>query len=481
LPFQSAVQLRAALQRKQLSATELLELYLRRVARYNPQLNAIIATDLDAARERARAADAAMARGEALGPLHGIPMTIKESFDVLGMPTTWGIPELKGNLPRQHALAVERLLGAGANIFGKTNVPIYLGDWQTFNEIYGTTNNPWDLARSPGGSSGGSVAALAAGLTGIETGSDIGASIRNPAHYCGVFGHKPTWGICPQRGHALPGVIAEADLNVIGPLARSAQDLELLLEVLAGADAIETRGWRLDLPRAEKRDYRELKVAVMLTDPNSEVDAEVQGRIQAVADFLARRGAAVSATARPQIDTTELARTYVLLLRAATSRRQTAAMFERNASIAQALRPDDQSYYALMIRGAVLSHRDWLHLNEARHRMRHRWDEFFRDYDLLLCPAAATAALAHDQAGERHERTVPVNGRRVPTTDQLFWAGIATAAYLPATVAPAGFTASGLPVGVQIIGAQYRDRQCIQLARLLERDFQPFVAPPGYD
>lgn len=481
LPFHSAVQLRAALQRRQISALELLELYLRRVERYNPQLNAIIATDYEAARARARAADLALARGDRLGALHGVPMTIKESFDVVGMPTTWGIPELKDNRPQRNALAVDRLLSAGANIFGKTNVPIYLGDWQTFNELYGVTNNPWDLTRSPGGSSGGSVAVLAAGLAGVETGSDIGASIRNPAHYCGVFGHKPTWGICPQRGHALPGVIAESDLNVVGPLARSADDLEIVLDVLAGADPIDARGWKLDLPRASKQDYRELKVAVMLTDPNSEVDAQVQQRIQAVADFLGARGATVSSTARPNIDTTELARTYVLLLRAATSRRQTAAMFERNVAIARGLRADDPSYYALMIRGAVLSHRDWLQLNETRHRMRHCWDEFFREYDLLLCPAAATAALPHDHAGERHERTIPVNGVRVPTTDQLLWAGIATAAYLPASVAPAGFTTAGLPVGVQIIGAQYRDRQCIQLARLLERDFQPFVAPRGYD
>src|SRR5579862_2530698 len=310
LPFQSATQLAEALRRKQLSATELLEHYLRRVERYNPALNAIIATDFDAARARARAADAALVRGEPVGPLQGVPMTIKESFDVVGMPTTWGIPELRNNRPPRHALAVERLLAAGANIFGKTNVPIHLGEWQTFNELYGVTNNPWDLTRSPGGSSGGAAVALAAGLAGVETGSDIGGSIRNPAHYCGVFGHKPTWGVCPQRGHALPGLIADPDLNVVGPMARSAQDLELLLDVLAGADEIEARAWKLDLPRAHKRDYRELKVAVMLTDAVAEVDLGVQERIQAVAEFLGQRGATVSDTARPKVDTTELARAY---------------------------------------------------------------------------------------------------------------------------------------------------------------------------
>ena len=209
LPFRSAGQLAAEIQRKTISSAELLELFLKRIDTYNPQLNAIIATTLPEARARARAADDALARGESWGPLHGVPMTIKESFDVVGMPTTWGVPDLKDNLPNRNATAVDRFLAAGAILFGKTNVPIYLADWQSFNEIYGTTNNPWDVALSPGGSSGGSAAALAAGLTGLEAGSDIGASIRNPAHYCGVYGHKPTWGICSPRGQAMPGTVAQ--------------------------------------------------------------------------------------------------------------------------------------------------------------------------------------------------------------------------------------------------------------------------------
>src|SRR3990172_5132955 len=228
LPFRSARQLASDLRRRKIGALELLELYLARVERYNPRLNAIIATDLDAARKRARAADRALARGEVWGPLHGVPMTIKESFDVVGMPTTWGLPELKDNYPPRNALAVD----------------LFLADWQSYNAIYGTTNNPWDLARVPGGSSGGSAAALAAGLTGLEAGSDIGASIRNPPHYCGVFGHKPTYGSAPPRGQALPGRVAAGDISVIGPLARSADDLALALGVMAGAGAIDGAGWR---------------------------------------------------------------------------------------------------------------------------------------------------------------------------------------------------------------------------------------------
>jgi amidase len=478
--FRSAKQLASDIRRRKIGCLEALDLFLARVDRFNPQLNAIVASDTEAARRRARQADAALRKGKVWGPLHGVPMTVKESYDVAGMPTTWGLSELKDNVPSRHALAVDRLLGAGVVLFGKTNVPSWLADWQSFNPVYGTTNNPWDLSRVPGGSSGGSAAALAAGLTGFEAGSDIGASIRNPAHYCGVYGHKPTFGIVPPRGQALPGRVAQGDISVIGPMGRSADDLALGLSVMAGADEIDGAGWRLELPAPRRKKLRDFKVAVMLTDPVSEVDGDVQARLQALADFLARQKAKVSDTARPAIDTAEAQRLYIFLLRAATAGRQTPEQFARNAEIARGLRPDDESYYARMTRANVASHRDWLGANEARHQMRWRWAEFFRDYDLLLCPPAATAAFPHDQEGERHERTVTVNGRRVPTTDQLFWAGYPGMAFLPSTVAPAGFSPAGLPIGVQIIGPQYGDRTCIELARLLEREFQGFVPPPGY-
>jgi amidase len=478
--FRSAKQLASDIRRRKIGCLETLDLFLARVDRFNPQLNAIVASDVAAARRRARQADAALRKGKVWGPLHGVPMTVKESYDVVGMPTTWGLSELKDNMPPRNALAVDRLLGAGAVLFGKTNVPSWLADWQSFNPVYGTTNNPWDLSRVPGGSSGGSAAALAAGLTGLEAGSDIGASIRNPAHYCGVYGHKPTYGIVPPRGQALPGRVAPGDISVIGPLGRSADDLALGLSVMAGADEIDGAGWRLELPASRRKALRDFKVAVMLTDPVSEVDAEVQARLQALADFLAKKKAKVSDTARPDIETAEAQRLYVLLLRAATAGRQTPEQFRQNIELARNLRPEDESYYAQMMRANVASHRDWLGANEARHKMRWRWAEFFRDYDLLLCPAAATAAFPHDHEGERHERTILVNGRRVPTTDQLFWAGYPGVAYLPSTVAPAGFSRAGLPIGVQIVGPQYGDRTCIELARLLEREFQGFVPPPGY-
>ncbi|QQS11880.1 MAG: amidase [Rhodospirillales bacterium] len=480
LPFRTAKQLAAAIRARKVGCLELLDLYLARIERHNPGLNAVIVLDVAGARRRARAADRALAKGEVWGPLHGVPMTIKESYDVAGMPTTWGDPALRDNIAKRDALSVTRLKAAGVTLFGKTNVPLMLADWQSYNAIYGTTNNPWDLARSPGGSSGGSAAALAAGLTGIEAGSDIGASIRNPAHYCGVYGHKPTWGVVSPRGHALPGRVAQGDISVIGPLARGADDLEIALDAMAGPDDVDGAGWVLRLPKPAKRTLREFRVAIMYDDPNSAVDSEVKTLLHRLAAFLGRAKVKLSDKARPDIDTSELHALYVKLLRSATSGRQSDAAFVAAQEQARRLAPGDESYYARMTRANVLSHRDWLAANERRHQLRLEFAEFFRDYDLLLCPVAASAAFPHDQAGERHDRTIEVDGRRVPTTDQLFWAGLNGVVSLPGTVAPIGLTPSGLPVGVQIIGPQYADRTCIHFARLLEREYHAFEPPPAY-
>jgi amidase len=480
VPFRTARQLAAAIKSKKIGCLELLDLYLSRVEKYDGALNAIVVRDFDRARTRARAADRALSRRQVWGPLHGVPMTIKESYDVVGLPTTWGVPQYKDRIATTNALAVDRLLGAGVVLFGKTNVPLYLGDWQSFNAIYGTTNNPWDVTRAPGGSSGGSAAALAAGLTALEAGSDIGSSIRNPAHFCGVYGHKPTWGIIPRAGQALPWQTAPVDIDVVGPLARSTDDLALALSVMAGPEAIEAAGWQLRLRPPTKKRLRDFRVALMFDAPGFPVDRDVTDRLQALGEFLGRQNVKVDARARPTIDTGEAWDVYVRLLRSATSDRQSDADFETNAGIARGLAADDRSYYARAIRATVLSHRDWLATNEARHRMRRAWAEFFTKYDLLLCPVAGTAAFPHDHKGERHERTLVVNGKRVPVTDHLFWAGYTGASYLPSTAAPCGFTPTGLPVGVQIVGPQYGDLTCLAFSGLLEREFQGFVPPPGY-
>lgn len=480
LAFASATTLTHSLRSRKVSARELLELYWSRVEQHNPALNAIIWTDIESARRAADEADKRLDAGKPLGLLDGLPMTVKESFQLAGSPTTFGDPAHRNNVTDTDADAVARVKAQGAIVFGKTNVPLMLSDWQTFNAIYGTTNNPWDLSRAPGGSSGGSAAALAAGLTGLELGSDIGASIRNPSHYCGVYGHKPSYGVVSYRGQALPGIVTTSDITVAGPMARSADDLRLALGLIAGPEDIESAGWRLDLKQPTKTRYKDFRIAVMLNDPCSEVDQQVQDEIGKLADFLAEQGATVSHTARPDFSTQEAFDVYIGLLRAATSRMQTDEAFARNREIAASLPQEDKSYYARMIRAYVMSHREWLGINERRHHMRHAWARFFTEWDLFLCPAAASAAFPHDQEGERHNRTIPVNGKRVPTTDQLFWAGYTGAFYLPGTVAPIGATAEGLPVGVQIAGPQYADYTTIAFAQMLERDYRGFRAPPAF-
>ena len=274
-PFASATRVAALIRRRRGGALEQLNATLQRVAALNPRINAVIALRVDAARKEARAIDRALARGEKQGPLAGVAMTVKESFNVAGLPTTWGLEEYKGRPVAEDALSVRRLKAAGAVIFGKTNVPVLLADWQTFNPVYGTTNNPYDVTRVPGGSSGGAAAALAAGITGLEMGSDIGASIRDPAHYCGVYGHKPTYGICSPQGHALPGSVAAQDISVIGPLARSADDLKLALGVIAGPDAIDARGWRLAFPKPRKTALKDYTCSVIGKDQSIVMGGDV--------------------------------------------------------------------------------------------------------------------------------------------------------------------------------------------------------------
>jgi amidase len=475
--FLSATALTALTRSRDIGCLELLDHYIARVERLDPRINAVVVRDFDHARVRARQLDSQSDRS---APLFGVPMTIKESFDVEGLPTTWGAPAYRSSKATRNALAVDRMLNAGVVLFGKTNVPLMLADYQSYNEIYGTTNNPWNVALSPGGSSGGSAAALAAGLTGIEAGSDIGSSIRNPAHFCGVFGHKPTWGICPPLGQSLNGNVAQADISVIGPLARSADDLATALDAMAGPEDIEA-GWKLELPPPRATTLKGMRVAMMTDHKLSEVDASITEKLTELADFLRREGAIVSMTARPDFDLVRGHRLYIEMLRATTSARFDSAAMQRWHAEAERIPRDDTSYYAMMARGNSMTHRDFLIGNEARHRMRRAWAAFFRHYDVFLCPAAASAAQPHDQTGERWERRITVNGHRIPATDQMFWSGISCFYLLPATVAPLGFTPDGLPFGVQIIGAQYADRATIQFAKLLETAWQGFAPPPGWE
>lgn len=481
LAFASTLSLAEKIRRKEMSAVELLEFYFHRVEIYNPALNAIIFFQRESAFQRAKAADAALARGEIWGPLHGVPMTIKESFDWIGSPSTWGHPAFKENYPQRNALAVERLQNAGAVVLGKTNVPLMLADWQSFNDIYGKSNNPWDVTRVPGGSSGGAAAALAAGLTGLELGSDLGGSIRIPAHYCGVFGHKPTYGIVPWQGHALPGAFTPIDIAVNGPLARSASDLSVALDVLTSTNKAESDGWQLHLPVARKSTLKEYKVAVMLTSSCCTQDNALTDQLQSTIDTLARCGVHVDDKARPAVDFERSHHVYLMLVHAATGVRVPDQEFFKHRANAATRPAEDRSPRAYMDRGVALYHREWWHLHNEREQMRLAWANFFQEYDLFLCPAATSVAFPHAHEGGLLDRTMLINGREERAADQLFWAGLSGVVHLPSSVAPVGLTRSELPSGLQMVGAYMQDRTCIEFAHLLERELDGFMPPPGYN
>jgi len=477
--FSSATEIAAELKAGAITSLELTERYIDRIERYDDKVNAVVVRRFDEARAEARAADAATAGGKPLGPLHGLPITIKESYDLAGTPTTWGIPEYADNIATADSEVVRRLKAAGAHFLGKTNVPMSLADFQSYNEIYGTTGNPWDVERTPGGSSGGSSAALAAGFTTLESGSDIGGSIRNPAHFCGVYGHKPTWGVVSDLGHGLPGSSAPADIAVCGPLARSAEDLALAMSLIAGPDRRTSRGWQLHLPSPKHTRLAEYRVALWPEADFAPVSSEVSTRVQQVADKLAKAGATVSDSARPTIDIDKALDAYYALLwgvmGAGVSDSTHAA---RKAEVA-ALDPNDNSPRARLVRHAVQDHRTWLKRHHRRYRLRDAWSAFFEDWDILICPQMATPAFPHDHSAQMG-RQIAIDGAIHPYFEQLHWSGLITVAHLPSTVFPTGPSSAGLPIGLQAVGREFDDLATIDFCRLLAREIGGFRAPPGY-
>ncbi len=467
------------IQQKRISSFELTQYYIDRIQRFDEALNAVVVKDFERALDAARLSDESLARGNRLGSLHGVPMTIKETFDVSGLPTTWGVPAQRNNIVRDGAAVVEQLKAAGAHFMGKTNVPLRLADWQSYNDIYGTTNNPWDKARSPGGSSGGSAAALAAGLTGLEFGSDIGGSIRNPSHFCGVYGHKPTYGIVPPLGHNPLGVVSAQDLNVVGPMARCAEDLELALDVVAGPDRFRSSGWRLALPQPRARTLRGLRVAIWPKEDSVPTAGEISDRVQEVGEVLARAGAVVSDRARPEIPPRDIHRTYLNLLGSTGVVNLPDEHYSFNQVSAAELDTNDESPLAVLTRARVLDHRSWSDHDEARTNYRLRWRSFFDDWDVVICPISATTAHEHDHR-PKHERTLIVDSAQTSHYEHYFWVGLATVAYLPSTAFPTGLSRAGLPIGLQIVGPEYGDRTTIEMARLIAQELGGFRAPPGF-
>ena len=449
----TASQMAAGLRRKAFSAAELCEAHIDRIERLDGHVNAVVVRDFDRARAEARQADVAISRGD-LKPLTGIPMTVKESLDLRGHPTTWGVEAHIEHRAREDALTVQRLKAAGAVVLGKTNVPPMLADWQSENPIYGRTRNPHGLEQSAGGSSGGSAVAIAMGFSAIELGSDIGGSVRVPAAFCGVYGHKTSHGVIPMGGHFAGGEIRAAEmLGVIGPLARSAEDLGAALDVVAGPDA-EAPANRLALPTARHARLASFRVFVLDHHPVARADSDIRGALEQLVDRLIREGATVA--------------------------RQSSLL----PDIARSWRLYQSMLHTIITRGdpgnprQPISAHDWLNLVDEQLRLRRQWADFFRHFDIVLCPAFGTPAYTHARESDWRKRALPIDGEPSKFGDQLGWAGIATVANLPSTAIPLGVNKAGLPLAVQAIGPFLEDKTTIAFAGLTGHDI---VAPPIAD
>lgn len=471
--FCSAEEIIAALRAGAVTSVDLTDEAITRIEREDKAVNAICVPDFDRARAAARAADQARARGEDR-PLLGVPVTVKECYNIAGLPTTWGMPQYRDFVPAEDAVQVSRLKAAGAVILGKTNVPLGLQDIQSFNEIHGTTNNPWDHERTSGGSSGGSAAALACGFGALSIGSDLAGSLRTPAHFCGVYAHKPTLGLVAGRGMVPPSAPAlpvELDLAVVGPMARTARDLTLLLDVMAGPDPLTFGvGHELTLPPARRERLADFRVLVIEDHPLIPTGAAVRAGVQRVAAALADGGARVERHSPLLPDLADAAKLYMELLISGSVARFPLGSQDRPPA-------DDTSLDAVRRRALSFSHHDWLAANHGRELHRHGWRQLFAEFDAVVCPITPTPAFPHDHSPDPMARRIAIDGAEYPYFDQLVWAGLATMPGLPATAVPAGRSPEGLPVGVQLIGPAFEDRTPLRLAELLEPEIGGFRAP----
>lgn len=482
--YRSATECLTLLRSGQISSVELVDFCIARIEALNPAINAVVATDYERARESARAADAARGERTDLGALHGLPMTIKDSLETAGLVTSSGAPELRDHVPSEDAVAVQRVIDAGAIILGKTNLPTYASDWQTDNPVYGRTNNPRDLSRTVGGSSGGSAASIAAGFVPLDLGSDIAGSIRIPASYCGVYGHKPSHGIVPGRGHipGPPGTKSEPDLGVVGPLARTAPDLRLALDVIAGPDTLDRDGWTLGLPPPRAEQLKEFRVGYWLDDPLCPIDSTVRAELEATIEALRPHVQLVDIGSAFQLEDIVALYTRLLLGVIGTDMPAPLKVMSRLLlpyyAIAERLGVHTDVTTQNAVRGLQLSHADWNRANEGRTRLRWQCHELFHDIDVMLTPVSPVAAFPHQLNGNHLTRKMVVDGKKRPYVDHIPWIALATSALLPATSAPIGLTQDGLPVNIQIIGPYLGDKTTIRFAELLAEVRGGFQRPP---
>jgi amidase len=462
-----------------LSSRDLLEQQVRRVEARNPSLNAVVAMNLDEARRQADMADAALRRGEPSGPLHGLSMTLKDTWEIPGMPCIAGAPEFRGHMPRTPAVAVQRLLDAGAIVYGKTNVPYMASDIQSFNKVYGTTNNPFDVTLSPGGSSGGAAAALAAGFTTLELGSDLAGSIRIPAHYCHVHGHKSTYGVIPLRGHVPgpPGTLGSPPMAVAGPMGRSARDLLLMMDVLtdAGGDAA---GPVFRLLPARGRELSSYRVLLWTDDEFCPVDPAMVKVYNALGERLRVAGVSVTVGKPAGVSLEDVFSRYMLTLGSmmgvplpAAQRRvmgltaHLVPLVDRAAGVAGRSLPRHLDQY---LRGIDMRHADVRRLEESTLQFGERLSSVFAQYDVVLMPPACTTAIAHNQHPALPLRKIEVNGQSRDYMELFAWVATASLLGWPATSIPAGHCDDGRPVNVQILGPRFGDYITLGFAEALE-------------
>ena len=474
--FATATQALAALRRGAISSRELTQHVLARIAKHNPALASFVTVAEEQALARARQADAALARKKPLGPLHGLPIVAKDTWATAGLRTTGGSKSLAQHVPKEDAVVVERLKAAGAVIVGKTNLPEWAADWQSHSDVAGTARNPWDRGRTPGGSTGGGAAAVAAGLGFLEIGSDIAGSIRIPAHFCGVYGHKPTWGVVPMRGHIPPPPGMQgtgSELSVAGPLARSAEDLLLELGVVAGPDRDEAVAYRWTLPRPRHASLRDYRMGYVLDDPFCPVDAPAKAVLADAVAALRKAGARLTEGWPEGVDPERQSLVYRWLLNSFFSQTLTKEQWDETLA-ARAKGADDP-----WTRGAASYHREWLPWSGARLAAREVWQAYFRTHDAFLMPVAFAPAFPHDHSQPMTSRPLKANGSARAYTDMNRWISFATLTGCPATSAPVGRTREGLPVGLQIMGPYAEDATPIDIAAKLAGVAGGFEAPPG--
>ncbi len=471
--YQNAKTLVDALANKTISSVELLEQTIDRINTLDKHINAVVVRDFERALLSAKAADKAIAEGRRR-PLLGLPITVKESFNVEGLTTTWGNPQYKDWKPKADALTVKRLKDAGAIIIGKTNVPLMLRDWQTYNDLYGTTNNPWDPSLTPGGSSGGSAAALASGFVSLELGSDLAGSLRTPAHFCGVYAHKPTQDLIPTRGTSPPATAplpTGADLVTVGPMARSAADLSLAFDVLSGPDEmLQGIGYQLKLPPARHNNLKDFRVLVLDTHPLFPTSEAVKTVVHTVSEELTRLGVQVARNDKNMPDLAIATRTYTKLMCAFIGVNFPDNIYEHFKEVSAQLDVQDTSLETIRLRAFSSHFRDYFLAHRVREELRLEWLEFMKRFDIIVCPVMPTEAFPHDES-DIGNRTLQVDGKPNSYSNQFIWVGIATLLGFPATVVPIAQSKNGLPVGVQVIGSYLEDRTTLKFAACLAEVF----------